>query len=104
MFNVYLFNESLFNVYQSTLTVDAQRVAYRIEIRTPAGVLMGIFKDLVAGTLEQGINVAEILSFQVPASDPRLQYVTRQHEFWVRELKSNTIIAKTRLMIEEDSH
>jgi hypothetical protein len=83
-----------------TITPPAR---YRLEVRTPLGVLLCIIKEFHDATLEQAVNTHEILSFTVPNYEESLLYITRANEIWVRDMDTDTVIAKTRLKIREDS-
>ena len=76
---------------------------FRIEIRNPNGALLGILKDAFNITLEESINAPKILSFTIPATDFRCPYVLKANEFWVRDMTADTVIAKTKLLRQEDT-
>ena len=76
---------------------------YTIEIRDSGGTVIGIPKDIFVATLEEAVNVANVLSFSIPATDDWMDDITRPNEFWVRDMKSDVVIAKTRLLRREDS-
>lgn len=78
--------------------------AYLIEVRNSAGDLVQVLKNAFDIELEESINTPIRLSFSLPATDLKLYYVTKANELWVREVDGDTILTKTKLLIQEDIH
>jgi len=77
---------------------------YRIEIRNSDGDLIQILENAHDMELVEAINQPTQLSFSLPATDPKLHFVTKANELWVREVDGDTIPTKTKLLIQEDIH
>lgn len=76
---------------------------YRIEIRDGSGNLVAILKDAIGITLEQSINTPEILTFILPADDVNLVNIKRSNELWVRDMRSDAVIVRTRMVRQDDA-
>lgn len=77
---------------------------YSIEIHTSAGALVQVLENAFDGTLTEAINAPKILTFSIPATDPKLHFATKANEFWVREVVGDTVITKNSLIRQEDIH
>ena len=77
---------------------------YSIEIHTSAGALVQVLGNTFNAFLTEAINAPKILTFSLPATDPKLHFVTKATELWAREVVGDTVIAKTKLLIQEDIH
>jgi len=77
---------------------------YRIEIRNSDDDLIQILENAHDMELVEAINQPTQLSFSLPATDPKLHFVTKANELWVREVDGDTIPTKTKLLIQEDIH
>jgi hypothetical protein len=75
---------------------------YTIEVHDSAGLLLAILKDAYKISLTETINAPKILTFFSPADEAKLSNITRAAELWVRDMRKNTIIAKTRLERRDD--
>jgi len=78
--------------------------AYQIEVRESDGDLVQVIKNAFGIELEEAINAPKRLTFSLPATDPKLYYITKANELWVRDVEADTIIAKTKLIRQEDMH
>ena len=79
------------------------RAPYYIEIRDPDGLLLGVIRDIMGGTLEQATNVPDVLSFDIPANEIRAEYLSRKNQIWVRDAYTDTVISICRIQMAEDS-
>jgi len=77
--------------------------AYLIEVRESDGDLVQVLKNAFDMELEESINAPKRLTFSLPATDPKLHYITKADELWVRDIDADTIIAKTKLIRQEDT-
>ena len=78
---------------------------YSIEIWNNAGdELIQVLENAFDITLTEAINAPKILTFSLPATDTKLHYVTKANEYWAREVVGDTVIAKTKLLLQEDIH
>ena len=75
---------------------------YVIEIRASGGNLIAFLKDAIEITLEQSINAPEILTFRLLGEDSGLADIKRSNELWVRDTRDNTVIARTRMIRQDD--
>jgi hypothetical protein len=76
-------------------------MTYAIEIHNPAGDLLAILKDTYKATLEETVNAPKHLSFQALANDPKLSYISRENELWVRDVENDVVLAKVRLLRDD---
>lgn len=58
---------------------------YGIEVRNPAGNMVGRFKDLLSGEWEQSLNAPDQLTFTVPVEDVHSDNITGSNEYWLRD-------------------
>jgi len=77
---------------------------YQIEVRDSDGDLVQVLENALNITLTEAINEPTQLSFTLPATDPKLHFITKANELWAREVDGDTIPAKTKLLIQEDIH
>jgi len=77
---------------------------YQIEIRNSSGDLVHILQNAHGIELIEAVNQPTQLTFSLPATDPKLHFVTKSNELWVREVDGDTILTKTKLLIQEDIH
>jgi len=77
-------------------------IPYQIEIHDLSGNLLAVFKDIIEPEFDEALNMAKLLSFSVPADDDKLSYITAANEIWVRDIRTNDIMVKTRLARRED--
>jgi len=90
------------------LTLDAiladlrPRAPYYIEVRSPAGVLLGTIKDIITGSLEQETNMPDVLSLAIPLNEIRASLITRKNELWVRDSVTDTVLSICKLQIAEE--
>ncbi|MCJ7829372.1 MAG: hypothetical protein MUP81_06500, partial [Dehalococcoidia bacterium] len=76
---------------------------YVIEIHDTSGALLAVLKNAYGISLEETVNVPKTLTFDSPADDTKLALVTRTNEIWVRDVKTNTVIMKGRLLRDDDT-
>jgi len=76
---------------------------YVIEVRNTAGELLAVLKNAYGISLEETVNAPMTLSFRSLADDAKLSNITRANEIWVRDVENNTVLAKTRLLRDDDS-
>jgi len=77
---------------------------YRIEVRNSSDELVQILENAHGMELTQAVNQPTQLTFSLPATDPKLYFVTKSNELWVREVDGDTVLTKTKLLIQEDIH
>jgi len=77
---------------------------YRIEVRNSSDELIQILENAYGMELTQAVNQPTQLTFSLPATDPKLHFVTKSNELWVREVDGDTILTKTKLLIQGDEH
>jgi len=77
---------------------------YQIEVKNSSGDLIQILENAHGIELIEAINQPTQLSFLLPSTDWKLYYVTKANEYWVREVEGDTILTKTKLLIQEDVH
>lgn len=76
---------------------------YVIEIHDPTtGALIAVLKNAYGIELVETINAPTTLSFRSPADEAKLAYVTRANEIWVRDVKNNVVLVKTKLLRDDD--
>jgi hypothetical protein len=76
---------------------------YYIEVRDPDGVLLGVIRDIIDGSLEQATNAPDVLSFTIPLNELRAQYLTRKNQIWVRDSATDSVISVCRIQMTEES-
>jgi len=74
-----------------------------LEIRDSSDNLLAVLKDAYNVTLEETVNAPKVLSFMIPADNAKLTNLTRANELWVRNMRTNTVISKTRLTRRDDA-
>jgi hypothetical protein len=75
---------------------------YLIEIHDSNGSLVAILDKVYEISLEETINSPALLTISIPSDDTKLSYITRARELWVRDVKTNTVISKTKLLRRDD--
>ena len=76
---------------------------YTIEVRDSSGQLLGVLKNAYKIELTETLNAPKQLTFFSPADESKLSSITRAAELWVRDVKNNVVLAKTRLERRDDT-
>jgi hypothetical protein len=76
---------------------------YYIEVRDPSGVLLGVIRDLIDGSLEQITNAPDVVGLTIPLNELRASYLTRKNQVWVRDSATDTVISVCRIQMTEES-
>ncbi|MCJ7828152.1 MAG: hypothetical protein MUP81_00230 [Dehalococcoidia bacterium] len=90
----------IWNVY---VIAVAPPGTYQIEVHDSLGNLIAILDKAYKISLEETINAPTSLTFSAPADDSKLAYITRARELWVRDVKNNVVLAKLRLLRDDDT-
>jgi hypothetical protein len=76
---------------------------YIIELHDSTGALVAILETAFGVSLIEAINEAPKLGFDVPGEEDKIDGVTRSHEFWLRDAKTDEVIEKFLLTLEKGS-
>jgi len=77
---------------------------YIVEIRDTSGNLIHLLENAFDIELEEAVNTPIRVTFSLPATDPKLYYVTKANEIWARDTEADEVLAVTKLLIQEDEH
>lgn len=75
---------------------------YVLEIHSSDLKLVAVLENAFNISYTEAINEAPTLSFNLPADDAKVAYITKANEIWLRDYDTGTIVNKFWLTLEKD--
>jgi len=77
--------DDAFSLYGIGISVAISQDAF-VEIRDSSGNLVSVLENVHAISYEHSLNKLGTMSFELPADDPKGQYLLPEHELWLYHL------------------
>ena len=77
-------------------------MGYMVELRKADGELVAVLERAYNVSLTQRINESDIISFSLPADDPKTTHLLLSNEVWLIDTDTMSPISKGIMYVKED--
>ena len=97
------YSDSYSSVEATPIATPLVPSKYIVEVHETAGDLLAMLQYAFDVSYEQEVNASHVLMFTIMADDPKLAFITKANELWLRDIKNGLVVRKFKLQHEIDA-